>query len=75
MIMCIQIFNIIPNDNEYCASLSVILSDSIFVNWDKEYYPQIFLEECKNATKNRKTVNTINEDLELSGSDDEFDNV
>ena len=30
--MCVQIFNIIPNDNEYCASLSVILSDSIFVN-------------------------------------------
>ena len=29
--------NKIPNDNEYCACLSVILLDSIFVNSNKEY--------------------------------------
>ena len=46
--------NKIPKDNEYCACLSVILLDSIFVNSDKEYYPQIFLEECKYAIKNKK---------------------
>ena len=33
--------NKIPKDNEYCAYLFVILLDSIFVNSDKEYYPQI----------------------------------
>ena len=44
--------NIIPKDNEYCSCLSV--SDSIFVNSDKEFYPQIFLEECKYAIKNIK---------------------
>ena len=65
--------NKIPKHNEYCACLSVILLDSIFVNSDKEYYPQIFLEECKYAIKNKKIVNTINEDLELSESDDESD--
>ena len=43
----------------------------IFVNSDKEYYPQIFLEECKYVIKNRKIINTINEDLELSESDDD----
>ena len=63
--------NKIPKDKEYFACLSVILSDSIFVNSDKEYYPQILLEECKYAIKNKKIVNTINEDLELSESDDE----
>ena len=57
--------------NEYFACLSIILLDSIFVNSDKEYYPQILLEECKYAIKNKKIVNTINEDLELSESDDE----
>ena len=31
--------NKIPKD---CACISVILLDSIFVNSDKEYYPQIF---------------------------------
>ena len=47
-------YNKIPKDNEYCACLSAILLDSIFVNSDKEYYPQILLEECKYAIKNKK---------------------
>ena len=49
--------NKIPEDNEYCTSLSVILLDSI-VNVDGKYYPQIFLES-KYAVK--KIMNTINE--------------
>ena len=64
--------NKIPKDNEYCACLSVILLDSVFVNSDKEYYPQILLEECKYVIK-KNIVNTINEDLELSESDEESD--
>ena len=40
-----------------------MLLDSIFVNSNKEYYPQIFWEECKYAIKDRKIVNSINEDL------------
>ena len=36
MVKYIQFFNI-PEDNEYCACLFVILLDSIFVNSDKEY--------------------------------------
>ena len=66
-----------PRDNEYCACLSVILLDSIFVNSDKECYPQISLEEYQYMIQDRKIVNTINEDLQLSESDksdDEFDN-
>ena len=49
-------YNKIPKDNEYCAFLFVILSDSIFVNSDEEYYPQIFLEEYKYLTRNRKLI-------------------
>ena len=66
-------YNKIPNDNEYCTFLSVILLDSIFVNSDKEYYQQNFLEECEYAIKMKKRINTINEELELSKSDDHFD--
>ena len=62
-----------PKGNEYCICLSVILLDSILVNSDKECFPQIFLEECKYAIKNRNKLNTINENLELSKSDDESD--
>ena len=43
----------IPNDNEYCTCLSVILSESIFVNSDKEYYLQILFEEYKYAIKKK----------------------
>ena len=70
MVKYIQFFNI-PEDNEYCACLSVILLDSIFVNSNKEYYPQIFLE-CKYIIKDRK-IYKINEDLKLNKSDDESD--
>ena len=41
--------NKIPKDNKYCVCLSVILL--IFLNSDKEYYPQTFLEECKYVIK------------------------
>ena len=40
--------------------------DSIFLNSDKELYAQIFL-------KMKKIINTTNEEIELSESDDEFD--
>ena len=59
-------YNKIPKDDEYCTFLSVILLDSIFVNSDKEYYPQNFLEECEYAIKMKKRINKINEELELS---------
>ena len=63
----------IPKDNEYCTCLSVILRGSIFVNSDKECYPQIFLEEYRYERKKKKAMNRINEELELSESDDDFD--
>ena len=66
-------YNKTTKDNEYCTYLSAILLDSIFVDSDKEHYPQIFLEECKYVIKNRKIINTVKEDLELSESDDESD--
>ena len=46
-------YNKMPKDNAYCTCLFIILLDSIFVNSDKEYYPQIFLEECKCAIKKK----------------------
>ena len=45
--------NEIPEDNECCAFLSVILLDSVVIV-NKKYYPQIFLEECKYAVKEKK---------------------
>ena len=35
--------NKIPKDNGYIPFSTVLLLDSILVNLDKKYYPQIFL--------------------------------
>ena len=65
-------YNKISNDNERWAFLSVLLLGSIFVNSNKKFYSQIFLEECKYTIKDGK-INTTNEDLKISESDDESD--
>ena len=45
--------------------------DSV-IKANKKYYPQTFLEECKYEQKGIKTENYINEDLEISESDNDF---
>ena len=57
--------NKIRKDKEYCICLSIILLHSIFVNLNKQYYPQIFLEEPKYTIKDKTIANTINEDLKV----------
>ena len=37
---------------------------------NKKYYPQTFLEECKYVIRNNKMENLINDDLDLSSSDE-----
>ena len=41
----------------------------------KKYYPQALLEEFKYEQKRVKMENLINDDLEKSGSDSDFDSV
>ena len=68
---CINLRDIrMPKENERYTCLSVILLDSTFVNSNKEYYSQIFLKECKYTVRNKKIMNTINEEVELDESDD-----
>ena len=40
---------------------------------NKKYYPEILLEECEYEIKTTKMKNLINDDLDLSSSDDETD--
>ena len=40
----------------------------------KKYYPQTLLEECKYEIKTTKMENLINDDLDLTSSDNETDN-
>ena len=43
--------------------------DSI-ISVNKKYYPQTILEECKFVIRKNKMENLINDDLELSSSDE-----
>ena len=52
-----------------------MLDSAIRVN--KKYYPQTLLEKCKYVIKKNKMENLINDDLDLSSSDEsdsEYDN-
>ena len=44
-----------PEDGSQCICLSVILIDSVYIK-DKNYYPQVFFEECKYIAKEKKEV-------------------
>ena len=43
--------------------------DSV-IRVNKKYYPQTLLEECKYAVRKNKMENLINDDLDLSSSDE-----
>ena len=43
----------IPKGGSQCICLSVILTDSIY-RTGRNYYPQVILEECKYAVKEKK---------------------
>ena len=47
----------------------MIKLDSV-ANVGKKYYPQVFLEECKYVKRKNKMFNYINDDLEMTSSDD-----
>ena len=59
--------------NSSYKCLSLIMLDFIF-KVGKKYYPQVFLEECKYVKRKNKIVNYINDDIEITSSDenDEF---
>ena len=47
----------------------MIILDSV-IRANKKYYSQTLLEECKNENKKNKMQNLINDDLDLSSSDE-----
>ena len=53
-----------PKEGPHCICLSVVLIDTGF-KMGKNYYPQVFLEECKYIAKEKEVTKYINEDLEI----------
>ena len=63
----------IPKEKAPRKCLSIIILDSV-IKAKKKHYPQTLLEECKHTQEKIKIENYINEDLESSESDSDFNN-
>ena len=59
-----------PKGDSSYKCLSMIMLDSV-VKVGKKFYPQVFLEECKYIKRKNKMFNYINDDLEMTSSDDD----
>ena len=59
-----------PKGDSSYKCLSLIMLDSV-VKVGKKYYPQVFLEECKYVKRKNKMFHYINDDLEMTSSDDD----
>ena len=64
--------NKIPKEGSQFICWSVILIDSVF-RAGKNYYPQVFLEECKYFVKGKKMPEYITGDIEISADSDRED--
>ena len=60
-----------PKEKAPSKSLSIIMLDSV-IKAKKKYYPQTLLEECKYVQEKIKIENLIDDDLEKSKSDSDF---
>ena len=63
----------IPKERAPCKCLLIVMIDSV-IKANKKYYPQTLLEEFKYIQEKIKIVNDIDEDLENSESDGDFNN-
>ena len=63
----------IPKKKSLYNCLSLVMVDSA-IRVSKKYYLQTLLEECEYEIRKTKMENLINDDLDLSSSDDETDN-
>ena len=59
----------VPKENASYKCLSLIMLDSV-LRVNKKCYSQTLLEECKYIIKKNKMENFINDDLDLSSSDE-----
>ena len=59
-----------PKGDSFYKCLSLIMLDSV-VKVRKKYYLQVFLEECKYIKRKNKMFNYVNDDLEMTSSDED----
>ena len=58
-----------PKENASYKCLSLIMLDSV-IRVNKKHYPQTLLEECKYVIRKNRMEHLINDDIDLSSSDE-----
>ena len=61
--------NKISKEGSQCICLPVLLIDSVF-RTGNNYYPQVFLVECKYVVKEKKMSEYIIDDIKISSDSD-----
>ena len=61
--------NKISKEGSQCICLPVLLIDSVF-RTGNNYYPQVFLVECKHVVKEKKMSEYIIDDIKISSDSD-----
>ena len=59
----------VPKENASYKYLSLVMLDLV-IRVNKKYYSRTLLEECKYVIRKNKMKNVINDDLDLSSSDE-----
>ena len=60
----------VPKVDASYKCFSLIMLDSV-VKVGKKYYPLVFLEECKYVKRKNKMFNYINDDMEITSSEED----
>ena len=60
----------VPKVDASYKCFSLVKLDSL-VKVGKKHYPQVFLEECKYVKRKNKMFNYINDDMEITSSDED----
>ena len=60
-----------PKKRIHYVSISAICIDSV-LRVDKKNYPQVYLEQCKYKTRKRRSVDFIDDEVDLSPDDSDY---
>ena len=58
-----------PEENASCKCSSLIMLGSV-IRVNEKYFPQTLLKDCKYIIRKNKMENLVNDDLDLSSSDE-----
>ena len=61
----------IPKERIHSICIASVCIDSV-LRVDKKNYPQIYLEQCKYKTRERKLVDFINGEVDLSSDNSDY---